>query len=573
MVCRRRRSRNPDGVAFVESPWSEQTPEFQALDQRLSEDHLARAIVRAVAELDLSDFLTSYVGAGSPPYRPEMLLRVVLYEMHLGKRSPAEWTRDARESEPVRWLLRGCEPSRARWYAFRDRVGPWLLDWNRQVLAQALDKELTPAERAALDGTLIAANASRHHLLNEARLLQREAQLAEAIAADQGLPTVPPASTADVLASPAASDPVAATEILVPPPDAAAPVAPSVAVATEATTPVSAAVPQAASAKMPGWMAKTPAGRQQQESRYQKARARMEQRQQRNQQKRASKRQKRDKIVVSASDSEAALGRDKLGVYRPLFNVQLLCDLDSPFILAYQVFAQPNDNNTLGPMLERQTDLVGHKVSQWLADAGYPSGEHLALAETAGVLLFAPWQENDYSVRNAKKGKKKVYYAKKEFRWLPEDQAYVCPNGQRLKLEGTSKQKRSGTETVLLDQYRCPPQACQNCPLHARCTPNPAAGRTISRAEHEELIEALRARMQTDEAKNLYRLRRQTVELSYADLKEHRKLRRFSGHGLSRAENEVGLEVLVHNLLTLVDTGQPRVSPRPAAPAPGKISA
>ena len=59
----------------------------------------------------------------------------------------------------------------------------------------------------------------------------------------------------------------------------------------------------------------------------------------------------------------------------------------------------------------------------------------------------------------------------------------------------------------------------------------PAAGRTISRAEHEELIEALRARMQTDEAKNLYRLRRQTVELSYADLTEHRKLRRFSGHG------------------------------------------
>jgi transposase len=565
MVRRRRRSRNPDGVAFVDPPWGEQSPEFQALDQRLSEDHLARAIAEAVAELDMSDFLTSYVGAGSPPYPPVMLLRVVLYEMHLGKRSPAEWTRDARESEPVRWLLRGCEPSRARWYAFRDRVGPWLLDWNRQVLAQALDRQLTPAERAALDGTLIAANASRHHLLNEARLQQRETQLAEAIAADQGLPPMPAASTANVLASPAA-----AMEVLVPAPDAAAPVAPSVAVATEATTPVSVAVPQAVSAKTPGWMAKTPAGRQQQKSRYQKARARMEQRQQRNQQKRASKRQKRDKIVVSVSDPEAALGRDKLGVYRPLFNVQLLCDLDSPFILAYQVFAQPNDNNTLGPMLERQTDLVGHKVSQWLADAGYPSGEHLALAETAGVMLFAPWQENDYSARKAKKSeKKKVYYAKKEFRWVPEDQAYVCPNGQRLKLVGTSKQKRSGTETVLLDQYRCPPQACQNCPLHAQCTPNPAAGRTISRAEHEELIEALRARMQTEEAKNLYRLRRQTVELSYADLKEHRKLRRFSGHGLSRAEIEVGLEVLVHNLLTLVDTGRPRL----VAPAPEKIAA
>jgi len=384
MVRRQRRSRNPDGVAFVDPPWSEQTPEFQALDQRLSEDHLARAIARAVAELDMSDFLTSYVGSGSPPYPPVMLLRVVLYEMHLGKRSPAEWTRDARESEPVRWLLCGCEPSRGRWYAFRDRVGPWLLDWNRQVLAQALDKELTPAERAALDGTLIAANASRHHLLNEARLQQRATQLAEAIATDQGLPTVPPASPADFLAPPAAPDPAAATEILVSAADAAAPIAPPM--STEATKPVSVAVPQAASAKTPGWMAKTPAGRQQQESRYQKARARMEQRQQRNQQKRASKRQKRDKIVVSVSDPEAALGRDKLGVYRPLFNVQLLRDLDSPFILAYQVFAQPNDNNTLGAMLERQSQpMAGRcRLSQWRASCPCGDGWCAVVRSMAG---------------------------------------------------------------------------------------------------------------------------------------------------------------------------------------------
>ena len=66
------------------------------------------------------------------------------------------------------------------------------------------------------------------------------------------------------------------------------------------------------------------------------------------------------------------------------------------------------------------------------------------------------------------------------------------------------------------------------------------------------MIEALRARMATPEAKELYRLRRQTVELVNADWKEHRKLRRFSGRGLARARCQVGVTVLAHNLLTLL---------------------
>ena len=74
----------------------------------------------------------------------------------------------------------------------------------------------------------------------------------------------------------------------------------------------------------------------------------------------------------------------------------------------------------------------------------------------------------------------------------------------------------------------------------------------MTRQEHEALIEALRARMATEEAKALYRLRSQSVELVNADWKEHRKLRRFSGRGLVRVRGEVGLLVLAHNLVTLL---------------------
>jgi hypothetical protein len=71
----------------------------------------------------------------------------------------------------------------------------------------------------------------------------------------------------------------------------------------------------------------------------------------------------------------------------------------------------------------------------------------------------------------------------------------------------------------------------------------------VQRSEHEELIQAHRAWMETAEAKAVYRLRGQTIEIVFADVKEHRGLRRFSGHGLARVRTEFALEVLLHNLL------------------------
>jgi transposase len=463
-----------------------------ALAQDLGPDHLARQIVRAVERLDLRAFLASFRGQGSLPYRPDLLLRVVLFEMRAGRPRPAQWHKDATESVPVRWLLQGYKPSRSVWYTFRDRLAPWLEALNEHVLAQAVAGGLTAAARGALDGTLIAADASRHRLLNEATLHKRVALLDQVVAGDRRQEAPPP---------------------------------------------------------LPGWLAPTASGRAGQQRRYQQAQQRMGQLQQRNRQKRPGKRTPPDRIVVSVADPEAALGRDKEKVYRPLYNVQLVDDLDSPLILSYGVFAQPNDNQALGPMLEREARLTGRRPETLLADASYANGADLAVAEAAGVTLFAPYQANDFT---AAAGKKPRQLPKQAFRWLPQEQTYQCPQGHRLEYDGSTRQKRSSTETVTVQQYRCPPEHCGACPLRQQCTRNPQAGRTISRGEHDDLIEALRQRMQADAAKALYRLRRQTVELVNADFKAHRQLRRFSGRGLRRVEAAIGLLVLVHNLLVVL---------------------
>jgi Transposase DDE domain len=176
---------------------------------------------------------------------------------------------------------------------------------------------------------------------------------------------------------------------------------------------------------------------------------------------------------------------------------------------------------------------------QVLADSTYASALDLVDSQKAGLDLYAPYQENDRTQqRRAAKPHRQI--PKSEFSWLPEEQTYVCPQGHRLKRIGQEVRDRAQERTVEMTIYRCPKDHCQNCPLVGQCTWG-ANGRTIKRNEHEDLIVAHQAKMETVEAKAIYKQRGQTVELRFADAKTHRGFRRFSSRGLKRVRIEVGL--------------------------------
>jgi transposase len=486
------RQDRPELDRFAAPPWDRQSPQWLQIEDSLPADHLARAIDEAVDRLDLTALFDSYLGVGSKAHRPDLFLKIVLYEIHLGRHSPDQWAQDVRDRRCLQWLGSGITPSRTRCYAFRDRVGPWLETLNRQVLRSAVVQGVTTARRGSLDGTLIAANASRHRLLNLSRLQRRLEELDRVIAADK-----------------TGQDPGA----------------------------------------IPAWMARSPAARREQRHRFRAARRQLLKQHAENARRSRDRRQEPEKIVISTSDFEAALGRDKEKVFRPLYNLQVVQDLESPLILGHEVFARATDAGTMMPMRQRVQDLTGIRLERLLADAGYASALDLFDCAEAGLDLYAPYQENDQTERRRSKRPQRQI-PKSEFVWLAEEQAYQCPRGHRLTRIGQETRERAEGRTLELTTYRCAKEHCQECPLAGRCTGS-AKGRTIKRNEHEDLIVKHQAKMQTAEAKAIYRQRGQTVELRFADAKTYRGLRRFSGRGLERVRIEVGLWVLSHNLLVI----------------------
>lgn len=522
-------------------PWDEEHLCWLAFDSRLPAEHLARLIVDFVAQLDLRPLAESYAGRGSPPCSPELLTRLALYEYSQGRPSPDQWFADTRDSIPVHWLLFGLQPARSTLYAFRDRIVPFIDGWNKSLLEISFLEDYTTGQRAAHDGSFLRARASRHHLLGESGLRRRCQQLEEAIAEDQaalvpGRRTVAPWTQWWLLVT------IAILTTPTPAADAPAVELPSAAQLRKLMIPPP---------FWPAWMATTPTGRREQLRGLRRAqrrwRAKDQQQQARYPSRRQNKRGKGEKrVVVCVSEPEAAIGRDKHNISRPLYNVQILRDLDSEFILAYGTFTATCDSGLLPVMLQRCERLTGRMPSELVADHSYATGLDLAYCRDHDVTLYTPLDP-----LGPKPTKPDPKYGKELFRYDAERDLYVCPAGQELRPGPARTESRVGGQTVQTVAYQARKTVCAGCAQRVRCT-DAKKGRIIKRSEHEPLLEAARQRLASAEGQRIYRLRKQTVELTLARLKGLLGGDNpLTSYGKPRARVQVGLVVLLLNALAL----------------------
>lgn len=151
-----------------------------SLQDWLPENHLARFVGRVVAELDLSELLREYGrkdGRGAIGYHPEMLVRVLLYGYAVGVRSSRKIEKATYEDVAFRYLSADQHPDHDSIAEFRRVHLEILSRLFYQVLQLCQKAGLVKLGQVALDGTKLAANASRHQSRNYKRLGEKEAAL------------------------------------------------------------------------------------------------------------------------------------------------------------------------------------------------------------------------------------------------------------------------------------------------------------------------------------------------------------------------------------------------------------
>lgn len=248
---------------------------------------------------------------------------------------------------------------------------------------------------------------------------------------------------------------------------------------------------------------------------------------------------------ANLTDPDARLLKIR-GGYTTGYNAQAMVSPLRPggmLITAADVTNTPTDHPHLLPMIgQAASNIAGTADTEGpvvtLADAGYHSGPNLASCALAGRKVLMP---------EAQASKRKDPYHRTRFTHLEDQDAYLCPEGQLLSFKGLQNRPEKGYRSR---RYRAEAEVCASCPAFGVCTKS-ARGRVMYVTPGESLLRKHRALMEGEEAKALYRMRKQTVEPVFGIVKEQMGARRFLLRGLANVNAEWSLLAAAFNLRSL----------------------
>ena len=217
------------------------------------------------------------------------------------------------------------------------------------------------------------------------------------------------------------------------------------------------------------------------------------------------------------------------------YNVQVAVDTEHHLIVTHEVTNVGSDHAQLAKMAKQTKETLATERLDVVADRGYFDSVEILACEEASITVILPKPMTS----NAKAEGR---FGKQDFRYLADENVYICPAGERLAHRFTNEEQGRVLHRYWTD-------ACQNCPIKQSCTPSKQ--RRITRWEHEHILEAVQRRL--DEHPEKMRQRRETVEHPFGTIKARMGATHFLMKTLPRVATEMALHVLAYNLTRVIN--------------------
>jgi transposase len=298
-------------------------------DDLVPQDHPVRVIDAFVDTLDLGELGFSKVEAeatGRPPYLPGDLLKLYVYGYLNQVRSSRRLEREARRNLEVLWLINRVAPSFKTIADFRKDHPKSIVGVCRSFIAFCREQALFGSELLAIDGTKIAAVASRKKVITPKKLAEQVATLDRKIG--EHLKAMDEADK------------------------------------QEGDTPVDRVDVKAAVEEL------------------QVRRADIQR------QAEAMKEQGLSQYVIGERD--ARLMRTANHGHQVAYNAQIAVDAEHHLIVAFDLTNEGNDYRLLHPMAEQGKQALEVESLTVVADTGYSNGEHGERCEQAQITAIVP---------------------------------------------------------------------------------------------------------------------------------------------------------------------------------------
>jgi len=266
-------------------------------------------------------------------------------------------------------------------------------------------------------------------------------------------------------------------------------------------------------------------------------------------------------IQSNAVDNESVKMPSSHGVVQG-YNAQALVDSKHQVILSAQAFAS-QDHENLQPMLDSaKKNLVSigkdptfFEGKELTADSNYHSLGSLKVCKDEKIDAYIPdiqFRKRDprFAEQQRFKEEKKMprLFSATDFSYDESARVYRCPNGKELKCHAHNQLNRYRT----YDVYHARAEDCAACPLRLRCLSKSDTSRRYLSIQVDSaqpnLIDEMKARIDTELGKRIYARRLGIVEPVFANICVHKHMDRFTLRTKPKVDVQWGLFALVHNI-------------------------
>jgi len=249
------------------------------------------------------------------------------------------------------------------------------------------------------------------------------------------------------------------------------------------------------------------------------------------------------KKSINTIDPDCVKVRSRQGTHAG-YNVQLTTDEKHGFIVTAQAAEHSQDANQFNTQIKEAQKTLNKKPKIACADSGYHSLEDLEQVDN-DITVIVPNQKQTQVENSHLLGP----FDKDNFQYDSAKDEYICPEGKRLKYIGSRSTrlkpfhwmvKNKKDRTSKCRYYKANPEECKTCSGFGICTKS-SRGRSIIRFAQENLKHKLEITYKSKQGQEIYKLRKEKVELPFGHMKRNLQ----AGQFLLRSKSGVNAELAI----------------------------
>jgi transposase len=220
------------------------------------------------------------------------------------------------------------------------------------------------------------------------------------------------------------------------------------------------------------------------------------------------------------------------------YNGQIVVDEKHGLIVSCDVVNENTDNHQFADQINQANEVLDAKCQTACADSGYSDIDEMEKIDNQNIEVIVP------SKRQAS-GKVPEPFDARNFTYDRKNDCYICPKGNVLPFRKVEVKRRRKI-------YLGVGSTCRACEHFGTCTTNHVRGRKVTRLLQEDSRRKFEQQYALPDSQDIYKLRKEKVELPFGHMKHNLGVRGFLLRGLDGVKAEFSIMASCFNITRMM---------------------